>query len=159
MFGLGDKFTNHSLDDTNVAVEQATHEASGEGDPDIGRKSDYEQAEKRADASQEQHWLAAHTVREPSPEHARQRLGKREGAHQQARVQRRILLGADVEPLHERPRIGEDGRERYWLRKADDGWVRVRISRCGCVKGEWQEVKPPDSPSRKSWTVGKSSGL
>ena len=90
--------------------------------------------------------------------HARQGLGEREGRNEEARVEGRILLAADLEALDEGPGIGEYGGEGDGLREADDGCVR----RCVSFLGDdgtpvWWLLA--DSPRRKSWPVGKSSGL
>ena len=43
MFRSFDQFTDHCLYDAYVAIEQSTKDTASEGDPEIGRKADYEQ--------------------------------------------------------------------------------------------------------------------
>lgn len=121
MFRLGYKLPDHGLDDADVAVQQPADGSSAKRDPQVRRKSDHDQAEQRAEASQEEDRLPTDSIREASPVHARQGLGQGERRDEEARVERRIFLAADLKALDEFPGIGEDGGESDGLCEANNG--------------------------------------
>lgn len=126
MLRLGNKLANHGLHDPDIPIQQPAQRPSDERNPDVRREPDHDETEHGAEAPQEQHRLPADAVREGAPVHARQRLGQRERRDEEARVERGILLAADLEALDEGPGVGEDGGERYGLGQADDGCTRNR---------------------------------
>jgi len=123
---IGGQLANHSLQDANVSVEQATDGSAQERDPDIFGKADDEHAQGGAQAADEQDGLAADAVREAAPPHAHGGLAQRKGRDEQAGVKRGILPLTDLEPLDEGPGVGEDGGQRDGFGKTDDGWSEVR---------------------------------
>lgn len=125
MFRPGDHFTDHGLDDTNVAVQQTAEGTTQKGDPDVGSEADNDHADHGADAANEEDRLATDAIGETAPVHAHHGLREGEGRDEQAGIERRIFALADMESLHECPSIGKDGRESDGLSKPNNGCVSV----------------------------------
>lgn len=47
MFGFGDQFPYHRLDDAYVAIEKASQRSSKQGEPDIGGKANHDHGKHR----------------------------------------------------------------------------------------------------------------
>ena len=108
MLGLGHELRNHGLNNTNIAIQQATKGASDEGNPDVRGQAHSDQAENRADAAQQQYRLASYSVGNSAPVHAHERLGQREARDEQAGIEGCILLVAHVKALDQCPGVWED---------------------------------------------------
>lgn len=128
MLRLGNELPNHGLHHADIPIQQPPQRPSNKRDPDVGREAHHDEREHGAEAPQEQDGLPADAVGQGAPVHARQRLGEREGRDEEARVERGILLAADLEALNEGPGVGEDGGEGHGLGEADDGCVNVSTS-------------------------------
>lgn len=122
MLRLGNELPNHGLHDADIPIQQAAKRPSDQRDPDVRREADHDKREQGSQAPQEQDRLPPDAVGQRAPVHPRQRLGERERGDEEARVEGRIFLAADLEALDEGPGVGEDGGERYGLSQADDGY-------------------------------------
>ena len=108
MFRLGNKLPNHSLHDPDVPIQQTPQRASNKRKPQIRREAHHDEREHRAEAAQEQDRLPPDAIGQRAPVHPRQRLGERERRDEEARIEGRIFLAADLEALDEGPGVGED---------------------------------------------------
>lgn len=120
MLRLGDQFTNHGLDDADVAVKKTADGSASQSNPDVGGEADHDHAEHSADASQEKYGFSSDTVRETAPVHAHQGLREGEGGDEEAGVEGCIFSVADFESLDEGPGVGEDGGECDGLGETND---------------------------------------
>lgn len=159
MLWLLDQLADHSLDDADIAVQQAAHDTPQQRHPDIARHADNDHAQHGANAADEQHGLAANAVGQAAPVHAHEGLGEREGRDEDAGIEGGIAFVADLEVFDQGPCIGEDGCERNRLGQADDGWRKLAVC---CFLGGGAIVCIADvcfdSPKMNSWKAGNASG-
>lgn len=129
MFRFGDELSDHGLDDPNVAIEDAwtshqyesnddglpgyhTSEGSPEnGKPDVGREAYHQQRQHRPGTAQEEYRLPSDSIRQSTPEHARQALGESKGGDEEAGIEGGVALIADVKVFDEFEGVREDGGE------------------------------------------------
>lgn len=109
MFRFLHQLTNHCLDDTNVTIQDAANNSTGESHPEIDREADDQQRQHGAHASEQENGFAANLVREAAPEHSRDTFRESEGGDEDSGVKRRIALVTDVEIPDHNPGVGEDG--------------------------------------------------
>lgn len=123
-----DELSHHRLDHANVAIQDAAHNSSEQGDPVVGGEADNEEGQHCACAAEQKHRFAADAIGEGAPEHARQGLGKGEGGDQDSSVERGVIGVADMELADHHPRIREDGSESNWLGHATYGCGGVSMT-------------------------------
>lgn len=168
MFGLCHQFSHHGLDDSDIAVEQATGHTGKQGEPDVGCEAHHDHGQHGAEAAQQENRLAADPVRQATPVHAHQGLGQGERRDEEAGVEGGIILLSDLEPLDEGPGIGKDGREGNGLGESNDGCAvefqsvmangpRDERACTECVL-DFLDTVVMYVPSTKSCPVGNSSG-
>lgn len=121
MFRLGNKLTDHSLNDANVAVQKSTYGSSEQSSPNVGSESYHDHAEHSSRAPNHENGLATNAVGQATPEHAHGSLGEREGGDEETGVERGILFVSDVKSLDKSPGVREDRSKSNWLGQTDNG--------------------------------------
>lgn len=125
MFWLLDKFSDHGLDNSNVAVEGTAKDSTSKSHPKVRSKAQNKHADHGSEASHQKHGFPTDSIRETTPVHAHDGLGQGERRNEESRVCRCIFFAADFESLDELPGVGKDGSECNRFGKTDNGFIQV----------------------------------
>ena len=79
MLGFRNNLADHSLNNTNIAIQETPNGSSDQCYPNVTGKSNHNHAQDRAEASYQQDRSSAYSVRKRAPVHAGHRLRQRKG--------------------------------------------------------------------------------
>jgi hypothetical protein len=142
---LRDKLANHSLDNSDVAIQQTANSSSEECNPNVGCEAKYDHAEGSANAAHEKHRLSSDAIRQAAPEHAHGGFAQCEGGDEKTRVERGVIFVAEVELLDEGPSVRVDRSQSYGLGETHNGYGQF----VSILDGR-KAVRTKDVPRRKS---------
>lgn len=87
MLGSPNQFSDHSLNNANIAIEYSSKDPTNKSDPVVSGESDDKKGQQCSPATEKQDRFAADTVRKASPEHARQGLREGKGGYKDTGVE------------------------------------------------------------------------
>lgn len=121
MLWLLDQFAYHSLDDTNVSIEDTTDHPTDQCHPEVGREAHDQEREHRSCTTEEQDRLSTYPVRKRAPKETSESLREGKGGYEDPGIERGIATITDVEALDEKPGIWKDGCQGNWFGDPNQG--------------------------------------